>query len=147
MQLVLSLTHSVQLSPHSLGPSSDWQKCKLLPQNFSLRGDHLQRIEGMHIPPPNFMCFFSLSLLMPRLNGNSLSCVLRGRAEHAVVTKDNKEWGHNALPSSLPFLPWQARGKGSQSTCVFGGWGRGGHEKGTIEGHLTLKICNSVGAF
>lgn len=61
--------------------------------------------------PPSQLYVFFLSLLMPRLNGNSLSCILRGCAEHAVVTKDKKEWGHNALPSSLPFLPWQARGK------------------------------------
>lgn len=95
---------------HSLGPSSDWQKCKLLPQNFSLRGDNLQRIEGMRIPLPTLFFFF-LSLLMPRLNGNSLSCILRGCAEHAVVTKDKKEWGHSAPPSSSPFLLWRAKGK------------------------------------
>lgn len=40
-----------------------------------------------------FLLFPFFPLLMPRLNGNSLGCVLGGCAEHAVVMIDKKRMG------------------------------------------------------
>lgn len=63
----------------------------LLPQNFSVGGDHLQSYVAAEW---GSLFFLLLLLLMPRLNGNSPGCVLGGCAEHAVVMIDKKEWGH-----------------------------------------------------
>lgn len=133
------LTHSVQPSPSfflffsflmawlSLGPSSDWQEGKLLPQNFSVGGDNLQQSEGIFFSSFSLLFFFfpppTLFLLMPHLNGNSLSRILRGCAEHAVVMIDKKEWGHGGRQCAPIVTPPSAvseqKARGSRSTHAF----------------------------
>lgn len=104
----------------TFGPLSDWHKCILLPWNFSVGEDNLQRYTAAEWRIfPLFLFFFFL--LMPRLNGNSLGCVLGGCAEHAVVMIDKKERGHrrrHRTPITLPARTSYWKAQGSDCTCI-----------------------------
>lgn len=111
----------------TFGPRSDWQKCILLPQNFSVGGDNLLRYtaaERRFFFSFLFLFFPRPSSLMARLNGNSLDWVLRDCAEHAVVMIDKIEWGHRGrrdTPNTLPARTsyWNPKQSGTAYISLF----------------------------